>query len=506
MPRKPKPQKHTTTVLVNYQPITVTLHPPTGTRKSWYAYWQGLVSSKSTGQTDLQDAIRAVEGMLRNDGQRPSMDDAMMTDEEFVQIQRRHFAKKTSPAAMARAAKTLTGTLEAISAFKAISGLGRIASATPDHCEKFQTEALKKPINWRGQRAGGDTLPTTATAAPKRRPSKTQKRRALAGSQDATEKTISPNTVLKWTRTLQAAFQRANLNGGKKCVRGVVPEGKLLNSNPWMQFTWVEGIDRPIRQFDPQELAGLMTYLDGEWSAVPVAALAVKVLLWSCCRKLEVAGLRWDSLRLIGPADDPTEVHFEIVGKWGIERWFRISNSLYRDLLAQRREGSPFVFAAYTDQIRRQYADNPGCLKKIRDDFTDKNFGRWVYERVKDWSATQPKGSAYLHVFRKTGLQCAHDGEETASRKVADDAGVSERVLLGHYVKPKLWRKSNRTYNRLIASLPADVARQYGYVEDEKSRLERELGCATEAGNWSLVAELAARLKQMDLKDRPQAG
>jgi hypothetical protein len=36
--------------------------------------------------------------------------------------------------------------------------------------------------------------------------------------------------------------------------------------------------------------------------------------------------------------------------------------------------------------------------------------------------------------------------------------------------------------------------------------LERELLTASEAGNWSLVAELAARLKQMDLKDRPQAG
>ncbi len=93
------------------------------------------------------------------------------------------------------------------------------------------------------------------------------------------------------------------------------------------------------------------------------------------------------------------------------------------------------------------------------------------------------------------GLQFAHDGgEEATSRWVADDAGVSERVLLGYNVKPKLCRKSNRTYRRLISSLPADVARCYGYVEDEQTRLERELSAASEAGNWSLVAELAARL------------
>ena len=40
----------------------------------------------------------------------------------------------------------------------------------------------------------------------------------------------------------------------------------------------------------------------------------------------------------------------------------------------------------------------------------------------------------------------------------------------------------------------------------ERTRLERELLLASEAGNWSLVAELAAKLKQRDARDRPQAG
>jgi hypothetical protein len=82
--------------------------------------------------------------------------------------------------------------------------------------------------------------------------------------------------------------------------------------------------------------------------------------------------------------------------------------------------------------MRRLHAGNPGCLKKVCADFTANNFGRWLCERVKDWSVTEAKESAYLHVFRKTGLQFAHDGEEEeASKKVATDAGVSEKVLLG---------------------------------------------------------------------------
>jgi hypothetical protein len=95
MPRKPKLDKQTITVLINSTPITVTLHPPTGSRKSWYAYWNGLVSSKSTGQADLSEAIKVVEGMLHNDGQRATIDDSVLTDDDFVALQVAHFGRKT---------------------------------------------------------------------------------------------------------------------------------------------------------------------------------------------------------------------------------------------------------------------------------------------------------------------------------------------------------------------------------------------------------------------------
>jgi GNAT superfamily N-acetyltransferase len=409
--------------------------------------------------------------------------------------------------------------------------LDRVASATADDCARFQTEALKRPVNWRkdlrtpGQAA--DELQSTPRSPKKPRPSKTQQRRALNGVPQLAAETISSNTVLKWSRMLQAAFQRANRNAGKKCVRGVVAEDKLLTANPWTQFTWVEGTDTPIRQFDAGELVSILDFLEKGWKGVPVAVLAVKVLLWSCCRKLEVAGLIWGAGRVFtndrrvvcasdcsltaegvlaaeGRPVAAAEVHFEVVGKWGVERWFRIPGPLFRELLVHRTD-SPFVFAAYTEQIRRLHADNPGCLKKVRDEFTPKNFGRWLYERIKDWAATHG-GDAYLHVFRKTGLQFAHDGEEEeASRKVAADAGVSEKVLLGHYVKPKLWRQSNRTFRRLLASLPPEVASRYGYVEDERTRLEREREMATEADNWALVAELAAVIGRMDRASRSEA-
>src|SRR5262249_2248939 len=132
MPRKPKQEKQTVTVVVNSKPVAVTLHPPTGSRSSWYAYWAGLVASKSTGQHNLEDAISAAEEMVRSGGHRATVADAVLTDEEFEAIQRAHFNRKTDPAAKLRADKSLASCLDAISAFQEITGLKPIATATAD--------------------------------------------------------------------------------------------------------------------------------------------------------------------------------------------------------------------------------------------------------------------------------------------------------------------------------------------------------------------------------------
>src|SRR5262249_8784147 len=60
------------------------------------------------------------------------------------------------------------------------------------------------------------------------------------------EHPLRPNTLRKWCRQLQAAFERAHRNAARRnCVRGVVEESKLLASNTWTQFTCIEGRSRP---------------------------------------------------------------------------------------------------------------------------------------------------------------------------------------------------------------------------------------------------------------------
>ena len=68
MGRKTKRIKQAITVVVNGAVIPVILPPPKPPRRTWYAYWSGLVASKSTGQTDFEQAALAAENMVRNGG------------------------------------------------------------------------------------------------------------------------------------------------------------------------------------------------------------------------------------------------------------------------------------------------------------------------------------------------------------------------------------------------------------------------------------------------------
>lgn len=462
MPRKPKVEKQSITVVVNGAPVGVILHPPTATRKSWYAYWPGQVASKSTGQRQLADAIVVAEAMVKTGGKKPTVADALLSDEEFEAVQRVHFERRQDPHAQARAKKSLDDCLTAITAFRDISGLRPIAKATAADCASFQRSALALPKNWRSKH-------------PKSR---------------AEVECLSANTVLKWSRSLQAAFERVNCTAGRTCVRGVIDETKLLSSNPWTQFVWIEGTKAPLRQFDGDELLSFLDSLQGQWPEVKVAPLVAKVFLWSACRKREVAGLTWKGLRTVGD-----EFHFQVVGKWGVKRWFRLPPSIHAELCNQRTS-SAFHFAAYSNQIRLTHAKNRGCLRKIRDEFNPENFADWFYRRVKEWSKTQAKGQAFVHHFRKTGLQHARRGEDI-NRLVAADARVGESVMMTSYVEEtdeELRAKSNRTYRRIAASLPVEVVRRYGYVEDNRSDLERRLREAMDAKDWPLLATLSSRL------------
>ena len=468
MGRKTKRLKQVITVVVNGAVIPVTLSPPKPPRRAWYAYWSGLVASKSTGQTDFQQAALAAESMVRNGGKRPCVVEALMSDEDFTAIQRAHYDRRQDPKARVRAEKSMESCLEAIAAFRQITGISPVVSATPDDCAAFQRKALQLPKSWRLK---------------------------YPNAKKERSECYSPHTVLKWSTALQAAFERASINGGKKCIRGIVDNAKLLTSNPWKAFTWIEGADKPIRQFTAGELGSILDYFGSRWKGITVAPAAAKICLWSWCRLSELVNLKWDDLRIVG-----TEYHFEIIGKWGVEKWARIPTGLYRELLGLKT-ASPYVFSAYNRQLRQHY-ERRGLRKfamRVGDTYNPDAFAGWLQERIPAWAKAVGSPHATVHVFRKTALQHARCGEDL-NRQVAKDARVSASVMMRHYVTERdeeLRQASNRTYARILASLPPEVATRYGYPsENETDDLEARLAAATNAQDWNLVTDLARQLAE----------
>jgi hypothetical protein len=62
----------------------------------------------------------------------------------------------------------------------------------------------------------------------------------------------------------------------------------------------------------------------------------------------------------------------------------------------------------------------------------------------------------------------------------------------------ELRQASNRTFRRILASLPSEVAFRYGYVEKAATKLEEQLQAAVDAKNWQLVAQLSARISRRE--------
>jgi hypothetical protein len=93
------------------------------------------------------------------------------------------------------------------------------------------------------------------------------------------------------------------------------------------------------------------------------------------------------------------------------------------------------------------------------------NLGDWFYERVRQWSESQLDRPACVHMFRKTTLQYALAGENVI-QQVADDARLGAGVMMTNYAEERdleMREKSNRTFRRIAASLPLNVAQRYGH-------------------------------------------
>ena len=136
MGRKRKLDKQTITVVVNGTAIPVILHPPVPPRSSWYAYWPGLGREPFHRPERLRGGRPRCAGHAWEWGETGNAGRCCPHPTKNL----RRFnggttVRKRTPDAQLRAQKSLKGCLDAISAFRQVTGITPIALATPDDCE-----------------------------------------------------------------------------------------------------------------------------------------------------------------------------------------------------------------------------------------------------------------------------------------------------------------------------------------------------------------------------------
>jgi len=258
-------------------------------------------------------------------------------------------------------------------------------------------------------------------------------------------------TVHKTLAHMSASFNRCNRNSGKKCVRGVVPSERLLEANPFEQVQWVEPDPKPIRQFDGAELKALF-----RWRFIggcPLLAMFAKVSLWACGRLKEMTEVRWDWLDPEGYITIP-----DVKAKWGKGKTFRIPPALVTELQSYR-DGSPFVWAGYVEQLRAYHktTGHGASALKVKAFAPQRlrvSFQKWIAA----WAKGGKAGSGLSHhAFRRTGLQWSREGQLRATEgDYAKAANVGLNVADKHYTtRPqRLW--ADLAYRNIVGELGQD--------------------------------------------------
>ena len=118
------------------------------------------------------------------------------------------------------------------------------------------------------------------------------------------------------------------------------------------------------------------------------------------------------------------------------------------------------------------------------------NLGDWFYNRIAEWSQSLP-GRRCRSMCSVRPRCCNTLVAEDVNRLVEHRSRVkSENVMMTNYVKEtddEMRRKNTRTFQRIIASLPAEVAEGYGYSEKDKKPSSAEFRRPpgrTRTGTW----------------------
>jgi hypothetical protein len=276
----------------------------------------GRNEERSTGTNSLEEARRVARKIIRGENVPSATGTGFMTVQQFEQIQREYHGRNARPEAGQSSLREFIGVWRS---FLRVCPVKTVHEVT----EQLALKYLKRLQHM----------------------SKTENR----GSKKKSSEKLSVKTIQKHIRTLAGAWNLVR-EGHSSRVGGLLPH-QLVQSNPW------EGIRNNVPK-DPKDLGDedpvqfelvdndLGRFLD-LFKDRPVGELFIISSLWCWGRIKEMTRMEWSWIQ------GEYVVIPKISAKGGRGKVAKLPPSIIERLKAIRDPSSPFVFARWVEDVRR---------------------------------------------------------------------------------------------------------------------------------------------------------
>jgi hypothetical protein len=372
-------------VSINSIPIPAYLRPPEGKRATYELRWKigGRWRDKSTGETIRHEAIRAAEEIIRGKTM-SSSPKGLLTVDSFIGVQEKHFANKPHKKKGDKSLKKFKSDFANFCRF-----FKETTGSDLTHIQQATEQTAVRYLDW--LKAGG----------------------------------YEPRGILSKVSSLRSAWNRVR-KGHCKATRRLHDEDKVKD-NPWEMIA--PDLPKIEGQVDPIQLdlgRGDFQKLYEAFVERPIAQLFLVVSFWAAGRLEEMSLAEWDWVVGEQYIDIP-----DAVAKWGKGRVVRIPPVIMEALRQHRLEGSPYIFAGYTAELRR-LSKRHG--RRIRD-YHAGTFDL-ICKQITRKAARAGLVGVTHHALRATAMELSDQGEELkASDRSSKNLGTTTRNKQGFYVR-----------------------------------------------------------------------
>ena len=372
-------------VSINGIPIPAYLRPPVGKRATYALRWKigGRWREKSTGETIRHEAIRVAEEIIRGKSVSSSPKGLLAVD-AFVSVQVKHFANRPHKKKGKKSLKKFRAEFANFCRF-----FKEATGSDLTHIQQVTEQTAVRYLDW-----------------------------LTAGEYE-------PRGILSKVASLRSAWNRVR-RGHCRATRRLHDDDKVKD-NPWEMIT--PDLPKIEGQVDPIQLdlgRGDFQKLQEAFSGRPVAQLFLVVSLWAAGRLEEMSLAEWDWVVGDRYIDIPDNI-----AKWGKGRVVRMPPAIMEALRRHRREGSPYIFAEFTEELRRL---SPRHAERIRE------YHSGTYDLICKQIAREAKKVGLKevthHALRATAMELSDQGEELkASDRSSKNLGTTTRNKQGFYVR-----------------------------------------------------------------------